>query len=223
MGSLFGGSKQKSTSSNQAYGTLSNALGGSLGYTQQGGDLIAALLGVGGDTSGFDNFLDSAGYNFVLDSGSRALRGSRAATGGLRSGMTDKALVRYGQDVGKSYLKDYMSNALNLANLGLGAGGVLAQAGNTSSSTSKSKNGLGGLLGTAASSIAASDRRLKKDIVKIKTLDNGLNVYQYKYINGSGPYVGVMADEVERIQPEALGPTVGGFKTVDYSKIGELI
>jgi len=223
MGKIFGGSKSKSHTENQAYGDLSNAFGNSLDYTNQGGNLIASLLGVGGDTSGFDNFLNSSGYQFVLDSGSKALRGSRAATGGLRSGMTDKALINYGQEVGKSYLKDYMGNALNLANLGLGAGGVLAQAGGVSDSTSKQKNGLGGLLGGIGSRIAMSDRRLKKDISYLRTLDNGLNVYEYHYVDNSGPYIGVMADEVERILPEALGPVIDGYKSVDYSKIGELI
>lgn len=54
---IFGGpskSKQKSTSTsssssyNQAYGPLLGALGPTLGYTRAGGDMMGALLGVGG-------------------------------------------------------------------------------------------------------------------------------------------------------------------------------
>ena len=29
-----------------------------------------------------------------------------------------------------------------------------------------------------------------------------------------------MADEVARLYPEAIGPTIGGFSTVDYAKLG---
>jgi len=70
-----------------------------------------------------------------------------------------------------------------------------------------------------AGGIAASDRRLKKNIFKIAEMLNGLNVYQYRYTNNEGPHIGVMADEVMLIQPEAMGPTIDGYMTVDYGKL----
>lgn len=63
-----------------------------------------------------------------------------------------------------------------------------------------------------------SDRRLKKDIEKIDQLPSGLNVYRYKYLWEDTSRVGVMADEVEKLFPEAIGE-MHGFKTVDYSRI----
>lgn len=64
-----------------------------------------------------------------------------------------------------------------------------------------------------------SDRRLKTDIQKIDQLPSGLNVYRFKYIWDEDVYhVGVMADEVEKIFPEAVGEMYG-FKTVDYGRI----
>ena len=223
MGSLFGGSKQKSTSSNQAYGQLSEAFSPVLGSTQTGTNALMALLGLGGDSgaasNAMNNYMDSAGYNFMLDSGSRAITGNKAAAGLLRSGSTGKALTNFGQQLGSQYFNNYLDRILEVANLGLGAGQLLAGAGNVSKSSGKSKNGLGGLVGGISSGIAASDRRLKKDVKKLRTLENGLNVYEYMYINDTGPYIGVMADEVEKFFPEALGPVIDGYKTVDYSKI----
>lgn len=77
---------------------------------------------------------------------------------------------------------------------------------------------VGQLGGTAA--MMASDRRLKTDISLVGKLDNGLNVYKYRYKAGGPMQVGVMADEVEIINPGAVGKGVfGGFDGVDYGKL----
>lgn len=223
MSSIFGGSKQKSTSSNQAYGTLSNALSPVVNTVGSGVNALLGLLGLGGDSSsaaqGLEGYKNSAGYQNAIEGGSRAITGNKAAAGLLRSGSTGKALTQFGEETAQKYYNDYIQNIINTAGLGLNAGSVLASAGNQSKSTSKSKNGLGGFIGQLASGSAASDPRLKKNIRKIGSLQNGLGVYQYNYINGKGPYIGVMADEVSRIQPEALGPEVAGYMTVNYDKI----
>jgi hypothetical protein len=62
-----------------------------------------------------------------------------------------------------------------------------------------------------------SDRRLKEDIKRVGTLDNGLPVYSYRYIGSKAVQIGLMADEVEKVHPEAVSE-VSGFKTVNYSK-----
>ncbi len=63
-----------------------------------------------------------------------------------------------------------------------------------------------------------SDRRLKHHIKRIGTADNGLPIYSYRYKWGGPTMLGFMADEVERVSPEAVGE-LAGFKTVDYSKV----
>lgn len=92
----------------------------------------------------------------------------------------------------------------------------------------KSKNsGLGGILQAAAGGLAQaggnaitfSDRRLKRDIMRIGTLAGGLGLYLYRYLWEDGFRTGVMADEVARLRPNALGPVIGGFATVDYARI----
>lgn len=63
-----------------------------------------------------------------------------------------------------------------------------------------------------------SDRRLKTNIKQIGVADNGLNVYSYKYIWGGPTQIGYMADEVEKVAPQAIGE-FNGYKTVDYGMI----
>ena len=63
-----------------------------------------------------------------------------------------------------------------------------------------------------------SDRRLKTNIKQIGTADNGLNVYSYNYVWGGPTQLGYMADEVEKLIPEAVGESQG-YKTVNYGMI----
>ena len=65
-----------------------------------------------------------------------------------------------------------------------------------------------------------SDRRLKSDVERIGE-HNGLGLYKYRY-NWDAPdrrRVGVMADEVARLVPEAVGER-DGYATVDYARLG---
>lgn len=64
-----------------------------------------------------------------------------------------------------------------------------------------------------------SDRRLKEDIKRIGETDEGLPIYKFKYKGDptEQTHVGFMADEVEKVHPEAVGHS-HGYKTVDYDK-----
>lgn len=77
--------------------------------------------------------------------------------------------------------------------------------------------GLGQLGLSAAATF--SDPRLKKDVGLIERLASGLGIYRYRYLwerSDQPLHIGVMADEVAAIMPEALGPVVAGFMTVNY-------
>lgn len=216
MGGIFGGSKSKQTSSNQAYGYLKDQFGGLTNLAQTGSDAFSKLLS--GDTSGFNAFKQATGFDAAAETGSRGITGNAAAGGMLRSGGTSKALQNYGNQMQNQYANSYLDKTLAQANMGYQAGQIIGSAGNTSTSQSKSKGGIGGFLGSALGGIAASDRRLKRNIHKIGQIAKGaLNLYQFRYLDGSGPYVGVMADEVARVKPEALGPVYFGYNTVNYS------
>jgi hypothetical protein len=66
-----------------------------------------------------------------------------------------------------------------------------------------------------------SDIRLKRDITLVGHLGDGLGLYRYRYVWSDTVYVGVMAQEVALIHPEAV--VRGGldnYLRVDYGRIG---
>jgi len=62
-----------------------------------------------------------------------------------------------------------------------------------------------------------SDRRLKDDIEKIGKTFDGQDIVRYKYKGEPGTRIGLIAQDVEKHHPEAVG-LAGGYRTVDYDK-----
>lgn len=158
---LFGGPEKSSSSSksgNLAYNNISSTFSPSMGYTAQGGDMVASLLGLGGgeaQTEGLERFADSAGMDFMMEQGNRMIDSNQSAKGLLKSGSTLKALTKYGQGLGKTYLTEYMDNLFNLSNLGLGAGSLVSDAGRYSESQSKSEGKKKGIISSLAKAVGA--------------------------------------------------------------------
>lgn len=139
---------QTQESKNLAYGDISSAFKPALGYVTQGGDMVANLLGVGpggtaAQTGALDNFAKSGGMQWLMDQGNRMINSNQSAKGLLQSGSTLKGIEKYGQGLGSTYLNDYMNNLFKLSNVGLGAGGVLANAGQVSKGTGPTQGGAG--------------------------------------------------------------------------------
>ncbi len=65
-----------------------------------------------------------------------------------------------------------------------------------------------------------SDIALKHDIVLLDHLANGLGYYRFSYIGGHKAYVGVMAQEVENVMPDAVTRGSDGYLRVYYEKLG---
>jgi Chaperone of endosialidase len=63
-----------------------------------------------------------------------------------------------------------------------------------------------------------SDKRLKEGIEQVGKLDDGLPVYKYRYIGSPVWQIGLMAQDVEKVTPEAVADIGGGYKGVDYNK-----
>ena len=76
----------------------------------------------------------------------------------------------------------------------------------------------GAKVGTPGFSNIFSDQRLKRNIVKLGTRPDGLGVYEFEYIWGGGRQIGLMAQEVQGVYPDAVGEA-GGYLTVNYSKV----
>jgi hypothetical protein len=62
--------------------------------------------------------------------------------------------------------------------------------------------------------------RLKHDIVLLGRLDDGLGYYRFVYNGGHTAYVGVMAQEVEGVAPEAVMRGADGYMRVSYDLLG---
>jgi len=65
-----------------------------------------------------------------------------------------------------------------------------------------------------------SDINAKHDIVFIGLLNNGLGFYRYAYNGSDKVYVGVMAQEVQNVMPEAVVRGRDGYLRVFYEKLG---
>ena len=81
----------------------------------------------------------------------------------------------------------------------------------------RSSNLFGGMLGLGANLLMASDRRVKTDVKKVGTTNDGQNIYRFRYKSGGPIQMGLMAQEVQKKKPEAVAE-VEGVKMVDYGK-----
>lgn len=107
-------------------------------------------------------------------------------------------------------IKDYMS-------LMSGMGGQFG----TSSSTQSSGGGLMSVLGLglqAAPLFMPSDRRIKENIKRVGQTDDGLPIYTYTYKGGNTYHMGVMAQDVAEVKPEAVGK-LGNYLAVNYGAL----
>jgi hypothetical protein len=64
-----------------------------------------------------------------------------------------------------------------------------------------------------------SDIRIKDNIKELATLPNGLKLYSFTYKSGGPPQIGFMAQEVEKLYPEAVTEDVDGVKYVYYDRV----
>lgn len=226
---LFGGSKSESESGNQFADDIkgaflpaaSQAYGGGLGAA-------SAIMGLGGPearSDALDGWWDSSGGDFMLNKGLDNVDAFMRAKGLGQSGASMKAMEDYRSGLASTKMGEAMNNLFNIGRLGLGGGGLVSGAGSYSKGDNSSN---GGGLGAALGAILASDPRLKTNIEKVGEEPDGLGIYDYDYIEAEGPISalmpegrqrGVMADEVARIRPWALGPEIGGYMTVNYGAL----
>jgi hypothetical protein len=91
-----------------------------------------------------------------------------------------------------------------------------------------SNNRTSGLYGLGAAAMTAlpflltmSDKRLKENIEKVGRLPGGPNLYEYEFKGDPNDTreIGVMAQEVERTQPDAVVKDASGYRKVNYAKV----
>ena len=73
---------------------------------------------------------------------------------------------------------------------------------------------------TQPMSFFGSDERIKHDIKRVGTADNGLPIYTFKYKGDPAEqtHIGFMAQEVEKVHPEAVAEDKHGIKYVNYDR-----
>jgi hypothetical protein len=179
--------------------------------------------------------------------GEEALLQAASATGGLRGGNIQGALAQFRPQMLQSEIDAQYARLGGLTSLGqqsaAGVGSAGLQTGRIisglESDIGAARSGADLARGEALSSvfnlpaqflgaqygagktptsIFGSDRRIKKNIQRISTRPDGLGVYEFEYIWGGGKHIGLMAQEVLGVYPDAVG-SVGGYYTVDYSRV----
>jgi hypothetical protein len=65
-----------------------------------------------------------------------------------------------------------------------------------------------------------SDIALKHHVILLGHLDNGLGFYRFSYNGSEKGYVGVMAQEVQTVRPDAVFRGYDGYLRVYYDKLG---
>jgi hypothetical protein len=224
---LFGGSKSKNESGNLYADDLKNTfLPGAQNFGAGMGQ-AAGILGLNGGAAqdeALGNWYDSSGGKFLLGQGLDQVDAMYRSRGLGQSGAAMKAMEDYRTGLASTKLNEYMGNLSNLNQQALGAGGLVANAGQYSKGKNTSS---GGGLGTFLGALL-SDPRVKTNVVRIGKYPDGLGIYEFDYIplDGAladyapeGRQVGVMADEVAQLRPWALGPEIEGFRTVDYGAL----
>jgi len=164
-------------------------LGAQLGY---GG--LERQLGQAGLSTAYQQFLNQQQYPYNLANW----------FGGLMSG----AASSLGGTTTTTAAQPSMFNQL------LGFGGALGAMGGSGGIGGLGSSLMGGL---AAIGFPVSDERLKENIQQVGKTNDGQNIYSYN-LKGQDPsqtQLGLMAQEVEHVKPEAVHD-FGGIKTVDY-------
>lgn len=212
------------------------------GVTQLGN--VLGLNGPTASNNALTTLQATPGYQFALRQGDNAINAAAAASGTLGGGNQALALDQYNQNTAQNTYNSYVNslqpylgysagaasgigglyenqanvsnqNFSNLANLFMNAE---VSKGNATASADLANQSLGlGLLGGGLNLAGSlfSDERLKEDITPVGELFDGTNIYSYRYKGDATPRIGVMAQEVQEKNPDAVRE-IGGYLAVDY-------
>lgn len=128
-------------------------------------------------------------------------------------------LANLGQASAAQQAANIQGSASNIANL-LGQSANAYAAGQMGAANARAQ-AFGGLLQMGTTLGAASmmsDRRVKEDIKRVGETDSGLPVYTFRYKGDSTVHMGVMAQDVEKSNPDAV-TEINGIKHVNYGAL----
>jgi|TARA_R110002110_G_scaffold333703_2_gene544402 hypothetical protein len=118
----------------------------------------------------------------------------------------DMAKYQYDATAPQQQLANYMSM-------------ISGDYGGTTTQTTPGPSGLQtlGQIASMASMFKGSDERFKENIKQVG-VHKGFNIYEYNYLWSPKKWIGVIAQEVEKIMPEAV-IKVNGYRFVNYGMI----
>jgi hypothetical protein len=172
-------------------------------------------------------------YNQMIQAGQEGVLANSGAKGLSRSGNTAQDLSLSNQGVLRNLLNQRIQGMSSMANMPINTSGIanqynsmgqnVANAGMATVNADQAQ--MGQLIKLGSSAFAASDETLKTNIVKTGS-QNGFNKYSWTWnslakelFNLTGKGFGVIAQEVEKIKPQAVS-IVNGKKVVNYNMIG---
>jgi hypothetical protein len=180
-----------------------------LGLAQNSAGGIAGVdTGLGNAVAGQDNTLGQLNYSAQTGIGNA---NANAALAPLTAGAN--VFNAIGQ-LGKMGTSGGGTVGGNIFGSFGGGGGVPGASGPTSVGGAPLSGGSSGLLGMLGS--VFSDERLKEEISPVGELYDGQPIYKYRYIGSPIWQIGVMAQDVENVVPEAV-TEVGGYKAVNLN------
>ena len=166
--------------------------------------------------------LSAVGMMPSILSSDLGLLGALSGVGREEQALNQALLDRPAQSVAASN----QANQQRINNLIAALGGAPTP---TSTTQSSSPSNLDAITAIALAASAFSDRRLKVDIKKIGTHSTGLNFYEWEwnakaFVLGldKHPRKGFIAQEVQKVFPEAVFEGTHGYLMIDYSKIKEV-
>lgn len=131
---------------------------------------LYGLNGAGASQTAMGDFVNSPGYQFRVDEGTKALDRGAASKGGIYSGAAGKALVRYGQNVGSDEYGKWVGGIQNLAGYATPAASGQAQ-----TDLAKSSITTNAASGKAAALIGQNDALAGGEIGRANAVTGGIN------------------------------------------------
>jgi hypothetical protein len=193
------------------------------GAGDRAGDRAAGDRAKGGDRAGASDRA-KAGDRAKGGDRAKAADRSRAGGGGQRGGR-DTAIrnVSSGRAANIQSARGRESFAsAGVSRASVGGGGFRGGGGGAAfSGGGRGGGGFGGGgRGGGGGGGRRSDIALKHDVVLLGQLDNGLGYYRFAYLGSDKAYVGVMAQEVQAVMPNAVTRGGDGYLRVHYDRIG---
>jgi hypothetical protein len=189
-----------------------------------------ALTGAAGlENTGFQNMLGMISQLPTIQGNKTYDADKQLAIGSGIDARTQDALNKAIQQWSQGDMEDW-ARLGGLITAGMGsAGSYGTQTGTTT--TPGNSMGILGLLGSVltapmtgggsliGSAFGASDRRLKENIKPVGAR-NGHSLYEFSYKGEPDRWIGVMADEVQQIDPAAVVEGDDGYLLVNYGRLG---